>query len=526
MDPKHSQLGGDEYHCQIDETQASANASSSTPSTRSREQEHDEVAHALFTESFETISACASPTIQEGTCDDDDGVLSPRQKTHTPTDETAIGLLSPRDEAPRRNESRHVNDSPNDSMARNRENQHRYNSSLETHEDNAHHRGQYHENSPHSPPQRVVHVDGDDNGCGDISPIKFSPPTESSPSRHQGGFPANFDTGHQYSRFDSTPLNDSNEQQQHAAEISFDTSAGNHSYRHDNREPNTNDIHNRRGEDEQDGRSPSYSTSTLSEAKTPPRRGTSGAAHYGKGTGPAKHVYEPVYSMAPPIPPPDISHPQYAGSYYPHHPPMLSEGAALNHRDPSRVHYSGRVNPPSPIRPSRTPYGSDRMKQDPHRLYREAPTSRVGPPAYIGGPPWLGNRYAAEPREYPPPRARLPPPQSYWNPPPNHQHHPSQQISTQGHAKGRLVPPSAPRSRHLPPPPPPPPRYHHPFAPPSSAALVPGATQKDPFDLFRSVRKIFQGCSYLLYPAHMGVHWKGGHQVRDSIFESWSKIAG
>lgn len=581
MDQEHPRnRNGGEHRCQIDEeAHASANGSSSSPSREEEQHQHDEVAHALFTESFDTISACASVSamgaVQETV---GSGVLSPRQKTHTPTDEETIGLLSPRHQSRQGSygttHSIHRNDTPNASS------QHRYNNpSLETREDDGHRHRRYHEDSPHSPPQRIVHVDGDDNGCGDISPIKFSPPTESHrdhhrSSRYQGESPSNMNTGDQFCKFISTPAtNDSNEQQQHAVEVSFDTSAaGNHSYRHKSEQhresSNENGSRKRRANDNVDDARPvSYSTSTtLSEAKTPPRRGT-GRAHSIKEVGSAKHArsnnnndsfagghpndggqyhggsFQSLHARAPPIPR-DIFHPHYAGGHYRNPPPVpggsnLPPGASASHKDQTRDYFcansgamvrnahSGRTAlSSSPIRPSQHSY-QIHTKQDSHRLYRD-PTPHKGPPPFIGGP-WMGHGYSSEPRGYPPPRARLSPPHNntdlYWNQHqnrnPNQHHSTLPTIPTHGHPKGRLgtAPegrPSAPRSHQhqsLQAPP-----YHHHYAPTSmsssSATLVPGFT-KDPFDLLRSIRKVFEGCSYLLYPAHMGVHWGSGHQVRE-----------
>ena len=488
------------------------------------QEEHDEVANALFAESFDTISACPSAmeAAQEQTANED-GLLSPRQKAHTPTDEDGIGLLSPNDE------SRHGSRTSN----QNRDTQSRYNPSLETREDmdmENNCRTQF-ENSPHSPPQRIVHVDGDENGCVDISPIKFSPPTEPSPSQHR-----------EYSQFTSTPTNNRHEQQK-AAEVSFDNSTGYQSYHHEEnhsrefKKSNSPLFSRKREGDEEDvRRRRSYSASTLSEAKTPPRRGTS-RAHTAKETRYGNHGYDHIYATAPHFPR-DVPYPYHAGSYYPHHPEVPNY-----HRDPSQVYqqvdsaslvrsdHSGRVGFASPIRPSQSSYRPTNVKQEPSHHYREPTPSEI-PPPYSGGQ-WMGHVYSTESREYPPPRARLPPKSNnqYWNQNQNSQqqrqsqHHmrrPStlstQEIPTQGHPKDRrgtpLVPPAtAARSgNHISPPVPQ--HYYH-YEPMSSAALVPGLSPKDPFDLLRSVRKIFQGCSYLLYPAHMGVQWGDKHEVGD-----------
>jgi len=511
------------------------------------------------------------------------GVFSPRQKTHTPTAEETIELLSPQ-------HGIHPNDTPNASFDRHKDSIQRYNnpSLLETREDDGHRHRRYHEAFPHSPPQRIIEIDGDDNGCGNISPIKFSPPTENTPSRHrdhrssryQEEFPPNMSTGdNQFCKFISTPgTNDSNEQQQHAAEVSFDTSAaGNHSFRHESdnhRESNERVSRKRRANDNDEVVRPtSYSTATtLSEAKTPPRRGT-GMTHSIKEVGSAKHArsrsisisnndgfvgghphdvgqyhgggYQTLYPRVPPIPR-DISHPHYAGGYYPNPPPVpegsnLPPSASALNKDQSREYFrtvSGTINhnahsgkttlSSSPVRPSRHSYPIRNIKQDSQRLYRD-PTPRNGPLPIIGGP-WMGHGYPSEPRGYPPPRARLPPPHSitdlHWNQ--HHNRNPNQQhstiptfpiIPTHGCPEGRRGTafesrPSAPRIQQQQLQAPQVPPYHHHYAP---VTQVSGVITKDSFNALRSVRKVFQGCSYLLYPAHMGVNWGSGHQVREFL---------
>ena len=73
--------------------------------------------------------------------------------------------------------------------------------------------------------QRVVQVDGDDNGFGDISPIKFSPPTESSSIKDCDYASPRYEKIYKYAPYISTPVNGRNEQQK-VAEVSFDASAG------------------------------------------------------------------------------------------------------------------------------------------------------------------------------------------------------------------------------------------------------------------------------------------------------------
>jgi hypothetical protein len=316
----------------------------------------------------------------------------------------------------------------------------------------------------------------------------------------------------------------------------------------------------------------SYSTATtLSEANTPPRRGT-GMTHSIKEVGSAKHArsrsmshnndfvgghphavgqyhgsgYQSIYPRVPPIPR-DISHPHYAGGYYPNTPPVLDSSnfppsASTLNKDQSRDYFRANSDPinhnahsaknalsSSPIRPSRHCYPIHNIKQHSHRLYRDTATPRNGPPPIIGGP-WMGHGHPSELRGYPPPRAHLPAPHNindlHWN---QHQiRNPNQQhstlptfptIPTHGHPKGRRGPafesrPSAPRihQQHLQAPKVSP--YHHHYSP---VAQVPGVTTKDPFSVLRSIRKVFQGCSYLLYPAHIGVNWGSGHQVREFL---------
>ncbi len=433
----------------------------------------------------------------------DDALLSPRQKTHTPTDED---VLSPQGKATRASEANYTPNVPNG----------RQKTLKDSFNKDVNHFQRYHEDSPHSPPQRIVHVDGDDNACGDISPIKFSPPaTESPPPESKS---RDLESSHQYCR-DDPPK---------AAEVSFDTSTGYQSYRsqegHEQKSMTKTESRKQREENER-----SYSASTRSDAKTPPRRGTS-RAHAVTGSGSVKHFYKPVYSMAPPIPR-DISHPHGITSHYPHHPQAFSDtnhtpGDARMQRDQANRYYrsgntslvqnghSSREDFSSPIRPSRPSRPSYRTANA-NPTHREATPSKYDP-TYFGSP-WVGHGYSAEQRGYPPPRVRLPPHSNnyYWNPDQTlyqerYRCHstaiPTQEIQAHGHPKGSAAP-DAPNQYHL----------QHPNTrgsnPYRSTSHVPGAGSKDQFALIRSIRKIFQGFSYLLYPVHMGVQWGDNQQV-------------
>ena len=466
-----------EHRCEV------GGAHDSSPASSEQQDKHNEVDHALFTESFDTISACPSTldTMQEPNSEDE-GLMSLHSKTET--EEDAMGLLP----SPPKRESRHNSQS---SSARNSD---YYNSSMQT--------GELKENwekhrkcSPHSPPQRVVHVDGDDNGYGDISPIKFSPPDESSTTPHRG-----LARNYEHAPYISTPVSGRNERQK-AAEVSFDTSAG-------SRE--SNDHRN--------------TTSMLSDATTPPRRGTSRSQYSNEVK------YEPKHSM-PPHFPRELADQYYAGSHYPHHPPVLPEVHRQHrgtpfHGDRSQVYQHTRKNNmervgfSSPIRASRPSYTKSNPKQGPNNVYTE-PAHPVAPVSYNSGE-WRGhNSYSSDIRDYPPPRARLPPPNDhpYWRQKQDavqHQHpsrHPyhhfqgTRQIDSNGKNEKCATIAETNQSRY----PPVVSRQCYPYAQRSSTALVSGVVPKDPFDLFRSIRTIFQGCSYLLYPAHMGIPWGDNH---------------
>ena len=125
----------------------------------------------------------------------------------------------------------------------------------------------------------------------------------------------------------------------------------------------------------------------------------------------------------------------------------------------------------------------------------------------------VGYRNHSESRNYPPPRARLPPnhniqqqKSSFY--PGRHPNNPSNEITTQGHQKSRRgtthLGPAPPRNhqRH-------PPALPHPH-------MVQGIGNES-FTLIRSVRKVFQSCSYLLFQTHLGVDLGHGRDVRNSF---------
>ncbi len=519
MESSHS-CNGDEQRCAVDET----NTSSSSSGSRDEQQHHDHL--ALLSGSFDTISVCASvmETMQEQTIGvTEDGLLSPRQKTHN---EDAIALLSPQRESTNPLES---NCTANGKTTHS-ERKHAYNPSLGTKDDNNNHYQRYDDDSPHSPPQRIIHVDGDDNGCGDISPIKFSPPTDSptdSPPS-QSEKPSNVNESHRY-------------EHPKAAEVSFDNSTG---YQRGHKKELTVKSHSShisrmRQEEEEESEDRRLGAYSASEVKTPSRRGTSKSPST-SGTRSTKQSYKPVFPMAPPIPR-DLNRPHVIASYYPHHPPEMIQGnpppsEATLQRDQSKGYYHGRSVPfvrsgqssradySSPIRPSRQSYRRINTKENSHSLSREHPPTKYESP-YNGGK-LMGHGYSSTPREYPPPRARLPPHSNnhYWNPNHNSQHqqyphYPTQEIATHGHSKGMRgmsgmpsMPSLTDTKSHY---------YHpqtipsgpHPQAPTSNSALVPVVSPTDPFDLIRSIRKIFQGCSYLLYPVNLGAQWGDSHRV-------------
>ena len=611
---------GEEHRCRA-ESNGSVNASSTTLSSHHTHEEphdddnNDDVAHALFTESFDTISACGSAlamavrgqqintNVNTNANTNADGSLSPR-KVHGPPPEAEGGdmvLQSPRKKSRHGRYNHHGSTNINVPATGTAASYHEYHlmseKSFSVREENTNNTGsigqehqnhgdrQYHEHehSPHSPPQRVVHVDGDDHGCGDISPIKFSPPTESSPShdrcgrghhhrdhqqhrqQHSGyesGLPSNDDVhvqpreGRGFHLETSSPSNDrGREEQQHAAEVSFDTSAtGNNSCDQQNsaskRESNDFSVKGIAPRSDHDGRTLGHESN-----KKKAQDSFIKEEHYDSDRG--QHYYHgnkrPFYSTAPPVSR-DLPNrgPHYMGhNYYPNttnHPPIhpttgefRSPGTGSDpggtEKDPSRSHgggggpvfKSGKMVQSSPIRSERSPPYPTWPQQELHYPpygdpANTAPTLPPPPPPH---PPYMGASWTGPPphsdhRSYPPPHARLPAAADNYYPTDQYQR--SSGLPS-GHAKimkgtVTVAPPPRdyhqgfhhPHHQHLPIPPPPisSPRPNH--------QHNPAYTGKDPFNVLRSVRKIFQGCSYLLYPTNMGVNWSGDHQVRCVIF--------
>eukprot|EP00536_Pseudo-nitzschia_multiseries_P004959 jgi/Psemu1/11363/gm1.11363_g len=540
MEAKRPSRGdaGEEHRCEA-ETNGSANASSSANSSN---HVNDDVAHALFTESFDTISACGSAiaaAVHEQQLNAD-GILSPRQKAHSPQMGTGesdnMRMLSPSKKSKHGRYQSNTNSAPTaDYPEYHRKSEKTF--SGETSEESSNnkdmdslghghpnHRDRlYQEHSPHSPPQRVVELDGDDHGCGDISPIKFSPPTETSPSHqrdhrridHHGyhlgrcerSFPSNDDRqleeGRGFSLESSFP-SDSYEKQ-HAAEVSFDTSAG-------------GTIENAM-----------YAVDTL-RFKESFASWRKWGQRYDSGRGQKYHGnHLSLDSTAPPLPQDLHSPGPHTGYYYPHPPPILPPTGVLHipdatihdprgtKKESSRMH-PGASGPPvykadrvvksSPIRSERSRYPSWPQQELHYPRYGDetntVPLAPPGPPhaPYIGAP-WTGPPRHSEHRGYPPPQAHLPVGTFY-----SHQYD-HLDVPTSGqndHSKGtagarrervkgrKVAAPAAPPSRdylkayHQPPPPPLPP-------PPISSTHyshhnILSYVGKDSFNVLRSVRKV------------------------------------
>ena len=581
------------HRCEA-ESNGSIHASSSTLST-SREHGHDDVAHALFTESFDTISACGSAMAVREQQLNAEGILSPRQKIHSPPRDGTEGILpsprkkSRRDRYPSNGELIGSGDNDANGAAKYGEyhllsaTNHKAGSSGLEHQPHGDQQYQEH-SSPHSPPQRVVHVDGEDHGCEDISPIKFSPPTDSSPSnlsnhrghytqpsvdhrqRYRGGFPAGSDVRLSEDRefpYETSSPPDGHDEQ-HAAEISFDTSAaaGNSGYHHQTIR-NSGDE-GRRQYSLPVSHSPSHRGTGESRAvqeveeevdhengkNTSTHEASIGGQHYDSNRERYYHDKRSFYSTAPPLPrglpSPDLRDPRH---YYHNHkskfypgedvrPPLSGDGARYADKEVTKgrndssknvLDRPSRMVQSSPIQSGRPRY-PNWPQQELHYAPYGAPANTILPPPH---PPFVGTPWTIRPpnskqREPNPPRDHMAADTFYRN----RHHQVDQYPPLPPYSQGETKRPSgAPftQSTKLKADAAPPPsdnhkiyQQHSPFPPPTYSPYHNhrhdlAYVGKDPFTILRCIRTIFQGCSYLLYPVHVGINWSGEQQVRDFL---------